>query len=123
MIGYLTGQNFNIFRHALNHHILNHFVDTQLELVERIGHRRLDNLFLLQDRSFICWKKRRSHCQGQDDLAVFVAFVSAAEEATDTPDEVGKLGVGFRAHGVPPCFFRSSLYTASPFSIPLRALL
>jgi hypothetical protein len=38
------------------------------------------------------------HRQRQNHLAVFVAFVRAAQQVADTPNEVGKLGVGLGDH-------------------------
>ncbi len=47
--------------------------------------------------------------QRQDDLAIFVPFVRAAEQIADAPDEVGDLRVGFSGHSVIPCAFRDGI--------------
>ena len=39
------------------------------------------------------------HRQRQNDLAILVPLVRSAEQVADAPDEVGELGMGFRAHG------------------------
>jgi hypothetical protein len=38
------------------------------------------------------------HRQRENDLAVFVAFVRAAKQAADAPNEVGELGMGLGEH-------------------------
>ena len=63
----------------------------------------LYRLIFVEDPRF-SWREQAieapQHGQRQDHLAVFVPLIGAAEQVADAPDEVGELGMGFRAHEV-----------------------
>ena len=53
------------------------------------------------------------HGERQDDLAVLVALVGAAEQIADAPDEAGELGMGFGGHGWLSWRWDASLFALS----------
>ncbi len=74
----------------------------ELRADDRLG-LRLDLFVLGEDRS-LCRREDAveppQDGKRQDDLAVFVPFVGAAQEIADAPDEAGDLGVGFGRHEI-----------------------